>query len=181
MIKKVLGFVVVILGCSLVFGQAQYKILWSFSGSPNDGAIPLSQLVSDHAGNLYGTTEFGGAGNNPPCDGGCGTVFKLSPNGDGTWTNAVIYSFCSNFSQSQCLDGAFPKAGLVFDSAGNLFGTTYNGGAADCGFTTGCGTVFELSPQANPGGTWTESVLYNFCSDIDNFNCLDGALCQSAE
>ena len=90
----------------------------------SDGAHPRSALVMDTAGNLYGTTYFGGTNN-------LGTVFKLSPNG----TESVLHSFGANSS-----DGTHPYAGLVMDTAGNLYGTTYSGGA------NGYGTVFKVTP-----------------------------------
>jgi uncharacterized repeat protein (TIGR03803 family) len=152
---------VIALASSFALGQ-QYKVLWSFAGLPNDGADPVSGLVSDGAGNLYGTTQYGGAN-----DGG--TVFELSPNTDGSWEETVLYNFCSNYNNRLCLDGQYPVAGLIFDQAGNLYGTTNNGGSTDCLHNSfGCGTVFELSPSA---GAWTETVLYSFCADT---NCDDG-------
>lgn len=141
--------------------QAQTEAaLYSFSGNP-DGAYPESRLTADSAGNLYGTTLSGGLGS--------GTVFELSPNGSGGWTETVLYNFCS---QTNCADGANPKyAYVMFDSHGNLYGTTYAGGANNssaCG-NSGCGVVYELSPGQSG---WTETVLYNFCSAT---NCTDGA------
>jgi uncharacterized repeat protein (TIGR03803 family) len=166
--------------CALAEGQAQYKVLWSFAGAPNDGSDPTGNLVSDQSGNIYGVTGGGGSSTAPPCSGGgCGTVFELSPNSDGTWTNTILYSFCSNFSNNLCQDGSFPQAGLLRDNKGNLYGTTTLGGdVLECGFGTGCGggTVFKLSPPSSPGESWTEVVLHSFCSSLNNFNCLDGAL-----
>jgi uncharacterized repeat protein (TIGR03803 family) len=120
------------------------KILYSFTGG-TDGGSPQAGLVSDSKGNLYGTASNGGSSN---CS--CGTVFELTPASDGTWTIQTLYAFAGNFSD----DGAQPNSELVFDSKGNLYGTTLQGG----GF--GFGTVFELSPGAN--NTWTEKVLYRF-------------------
>lgn len=126
------------------------KILYSFAGSKNsDGSFPSSNLIFDQVGNLYGTTEKGGAYSG-------GTVFELSPATSGSWTEKVLYSFGSG------ADGVDPKAGLTFDSVGNLYGTTYQGGAY------GYGTVFELSSAG--GGGWTESVLHNFGSATDGRN-----------
>lgn len=140
--------------------QSPEKVLWSFGNVLNDGTYPVSSLIMDSAGNLYGTTLSGGA------NGNAGTVFELSPQSDGTWSEAILYNFCA---QPGCSDGASPLAGLVMDAAGNLYGTTERGGTqTECG--PGCGTVFELSPQV--GGVWTESVLYDFCSLA---NCSDGA------
>src|SRR5271154_125792 len=168
--------VILVLACGLAFGQAQYKVLWNFAGAPNDGSEPTSNLVLDHHGNLYGTTLGGGSLANPPCSTiGCGTVFELSPNPDGSWTNTILYKFCTNFSQAGCLDGAFPKAGLIFDVNGNLYGTTSNGGGKNCPLDgRGCGAVFELSPPALQGAAWTEALLYAFCATEMNDQCLDG-------
>ncbi len=79
---------------------------------------------------------------------GDGTVFELTPTGGGGWTEKVLYSF------GNTTDGAIPVAGLIFDAAGNLYGTTIEGG------THGDGTVFELTPTG--GGGWTEKVLHSF-------------------
>lgn len=121
-------FVVTML-CVSIQAQSQYKVLWTFAGGSADGATPLGNLILDRLGNLYGTTYSGGNTTAPPCSGaGCGTVFQLSPNPDGTWTNNILYAFCANYSNSACLDGAFPHAGLLIDGNGNLYGTTTVGG-----------------------------------------------------
>src|SRR5580658_7143427 len=99
---------------------SKYKVLHAFYGS--DGYQPYAGLIFDAAGNLYGTTLEGGTG----CQIGCGTVFKLSPNADGSWTESVLHSFNGS-------DGAYPYAGLIFDAAGSLYGTAYEGGSG-----TGC-------------------------------------------
>jgi uncharacterized repeat protein (TIGR03803 family) len=126
-------------------GTWTYTVLYSFTGKA-DGYDPSSSVTLDAAGNLYGTTTEAGASGN-------GTVFELSPNGDGTWTNTVLYSFQGG------LDGGFPfRSALTFDKAGNLYGETFGGGSDRC--PGGCGVVFELSP--NGGGSWTESVAYWF-------------------
>jgi len=131
-------------------------ILHSFAGG-TDGAEPIGGLVSGPNGHLYGTTSGGGNG---ACQGGCGTVFELSPNGDGTWTETQLYSFASED------DGAFPNTGVVFDQAGNLYGATIYGGTNDDG------TVFRLTPPAKPGTAWAHTVLYNFVGDVDGEYCL---------
>jgi uncharacterized repeat protein (TIGR03803 family) len=117
----------------------------------NDGAIPSSDLIFDQVGNLYGTTSLGG--NLSGCNDGCGVVFKLTPNPDGSWTESVLHTF------TDVPDGRFPNAGLIFDQAGNLYGTTVDGGA------DGNGTVFKLTP--NLDGSWTETVTYNFTGGAD--------------
>jgi uncharacterized repeat protein (TIGR03803 family) len=120
---------------------ATQTVLHSF-GNGTDGAYLYAGLIIDGAGNLYGTTQEGGAY-------GFGTVFELTPEAGGGWTENVLYSFNNNGT-----DGVEPYAGLIFDGAGNLYGTTFVGG------TYNGGTVFELTPQA--GGGWTEKVLYSF-------------------
>jgi uncharacterized repeat protein (TIGR03803 family) len=132
--------------CVLAAGQAQYKVLYTFGSNngPSDGAGPDGKLLMDKAGNLYGTTSGGGLG--------FGTVFELSPSPEGAWTETIIYNFCP---QQGCLDGTFPTAGLIADQAGNLYGTTSNGGQNG-------GVVFELSPPLTPDGTWKETVLHTF-------------------
>jgi uncharacterized repeat protein (TIGR03803 family) len=106
-------------------------VLYSFQGG-SDGLSPQAGLIFDAGGNLYGTTALGGIGSQ-------GTVFELSPSGDG-WTESVLYSFCS---LPNCSDGLQPDSGLTLDPQGNLYGTT-------------SGVVFELTPSE---GTWMESVL----------------------
>src|SRR5579872_156305 len=146
--------------CFALSAVAQnYKVLYSFTGVNGDGAQPSGSLAVDAAGNLYGTTEYGGAGEFTY---GAGTVFELSPNSDGTWTESVLYSFCAS---GTCTDGAAPQGGVILDSKGNLYGTTFAGGSPpSCNGSGGCGTVFELSPPSLPNGSWTETTLYNFCS-----------------
>jgi uncharacterized repeat protein (TIGR03803 family) len=129
-----------------------------------DGIQPSAGLIEDASGNLYGTTKGGGSTNSSDCNvGSCGygTVFKLTTSGG--YTKTVLYNFCS---QPNCTDGANPYAGVIEDAAGNLFGTTYNGGA------NGGGTVFKLTPSGNG---YTQSVLYNFCSQSQgSAPCTDG-------
>src|SRR5580698_701733 len=127
-------------------------MLHLFNHNGTDGTTPLGGVIVDSAGNLYGTTVYGGTG---ICfSDGCGTVFELSPTADGRWNEKILYDFINNGT-----DGLNPYFGLTFDSAGNLYGTTYSGGA------NGEGTVFELTPAAD--GTWTETVLHSFGSGID--------------
>ena len=158
------------------FGCAQeYKVLWDFGGSASgDGSYPQGGLALDSAGNLYGTTTNGGAF--CPESQGCGTVFRLSPNPNGSWTETVLYSFCADRIGIQCLDGRSPEVGLTVDAVGNIYGTTMNGGDEACVIDgNGCGTVFELSPPSAPDGSWTEQVLYSFCAIPNGQNlCIDG-------
>jgi uncharacterized repeat protein (TIGR03803 family) len=133
-----------------VDGSWNVKVLHSFTGG-GDGANPGGGVIFDAAGNLYGTTYQGGGS---ACGGkGCGIVFELSPAGNGHWKEKVLHRFNG-------VNGANPDAGLIFDGAGNLYGTTYYGGKAACNPPSGCGTVFELSPGT--GGHWTEKVLRSF-------------------
>jgi len=132
------------------------QILYSFLGT-NDGFNPVGNLLIDATGNLYGTTESGG--NGAQCTPGyyCGTVFELARS-NGGWKHLVLYNFCS---LSGCSDGSAPN-GLVFDKAGNLYGTAAGGG--EC--YDGCGTVYRLSPSH---GTWTERVLHTFDNNGDGY------------
>jgi uncharacterized repeat protein (TIGR03803 family) len=132
-------------------------VLYSFTGVNGDGVNPYAGLFMDNAGNLYGTT-LGGGINSCPLQpwfpgvsfssgfAGCGVVFKLDPTGHET----VLYSFTGTNG-----DGAYPAAPLTMDVAGNLYGTTYEGGTGTCPFG-GCGTIFKLDPTGH------EAVLYSF-------------------
>ena len=128
-------------------------VLYSFAGGTTDGQVPLGHLVMGSSGSLYGTTSAGGTYD-------LGTVFEVSSSG----TEIVLYSFAGG---SQ--DGAYPRAGLIMDSAGDLYGTTSAGGTDDLG------TVFEISASG------TESVLYSFTggaadgSDPNGGLLMDGA------
>lgn len=109
----------------------------------SDGGGPFG-VVLDKSGNLYGIADLGGTNNN-------GLVWEVSTSG----AYSVIYTFCS---LSNCTDGAFPSGGLAMDAAGNLYGTTGNGGTGvSC--SLGCGVVFELSQAGN---SWNETVIHNF-------------------
>src|SRR5271170_6430702 len=197
------------LGCGTVFKMdktGKETVLYKFSGTP-DGWFPEALLVEDVAGNLYGTTNLGGA------SGGYGTVFKVNTKkketirhsfagppaggGDGAYSYdgvtrdaagnlygvtfdggaygaGVVYKLDSAgketllYSFAGGSDGANPDSVLLLDSQGKLYGTTANGGNSECG-GTGCGVVFELTPQSD--GTWTETVFYTFCSLS---HCADG-------
>lgn len=127
-------------------------VLYSFTGSGKFGSGPVGGLTFDAAGNLYGTTVFGGTG---VCGSeGCGTAFELMPMAGGGWTQKVLHSFHDNGK-----DGWYPVTSLTFDAAGNLYGTTENGGSH------AAGTVFELTPTA--GGDWTQKILHNFGGGTD--------------
>jgi uncharacterized repeat protein (TIGR03803 family) len=132
----------------------KFKVLHTFHGK--DGANPVGVLVRDNAGNLYGTTGIGGTGKCSQY--GCGTVFKLNKGGKQVW----LHSF-------EGRNGYVSYAGLLRDAAGNLFGTTANGGKINnvCGGVQagGCGVVFELDTTGKK-----ERVLHKFTGDPDGFS-----------
>ena len=150
----------------------QETVLYDFAGVP-DGDAPLGVIFGPD-GSLYGVTEVGGYNGNVTCDLGCGTVYKLVPNSDGTWTKTVLYAFRGGRQ-----DGAIPIRGVTFDQAGNIYGTTVDGGINNSPCNAfGCGTVFKLTPSA--GGHWTESILHFFTGGLDGYKpesplAIDGA------
>jgi uncharacterized repeat protein (TIGR03803 family) len=123
-------------------------VLYNFTGGV-DGAYATGSIAMDSNGNIYGATGDGGSNYK-------GNVFKLSPNADGTWTETVLYNFTGQ------LDGAYPFGGVTLGSAGNLYGTAYEGGLMSACAGVGCGVVFQLT------GT-SETVLHAFSES-------DGAL-----
>jgi uncharacterized repeat protein (TIGR03803 family) len=144
---------------------------YHFRGSP-DGSEPDGALLSDGAGNFYGTTSGGGlksCGFSAPF---CGTVFKVSVGSTGILTETVLYKFQGGS------DGASPAGSLIFDHAGNLYGTTVTGGDPQVCNGEGCGTVFKLSPGSN--GTWTETVLHAFLGSTDVAQPAFGVVMDSA-
>ncbi|MGA8765098.1 MAG: choice-of-anchor tandem repeat GloVer-containing protein [Candidatus Sulfotelmatobacter sp.] len=143
--------------------ECQEKVLYSFS-DPGGAVAPASNLISDAAGNLYGTTFYGGAF-------GMGMVFELSPQAGG-WTLIMLHSF-----NIDGVDGFFPTAGVIFDASGNLFGTTQFGGTGTCGVGLACGTVFELTPAGD--GSWTEKVLHSFIG-ADGYQVHAGVILDGA-
>jgi uncharacterized repeat protein (TIGR03803 family) len=152
-------------GCGVVFklapvsGGWQESVLYTFKGG-KDGSFPRAGVIFDSAGNLYGTTSAGG--NLVACSGGCGTAFELTPTVSGPWLETVLHSF------NGASDGSSPHAALVFDSAGNLYGTNYWGGAAPACPAADCGTVFRLAPSTS--GPWKERVLHAFTNGVDGGN-----------
>jgi uncharacterized repeat protein (TIGR03803 family) len=148
------------------------KVLYSFAGG-SDGAIPFGDVVFDAAGNIFGTTSIGGKTHIgcPPAK-GCGTIYELSPAGGGVWNERVIHALTDAFHE-----GAEPRAGLVIDAAGNLYGTTYEGGDnLFCG-GMGCGAVFELLPPLK-GKHWRYKNLIDFTAINGAF--VRGPLTRSA-
>ncbi len=135
-------------------GKWEQSVIYSFKGSTfSDGEIPVS-LQLDGQGNIYGLTSWGGQIIKGQVCGECGTAFKLTQNPDGTWSEKVLYSFGLNDS-----DGWFPGGNFVIDAAGNIYGSTNEGGQYQDGM------VFELSPT--PSGQWVETVLYTFTGKHD--------------
>ncbi|MGA2355508.1 MAG: choice-of-anchor tandem repeat GloVer-containing protein [Terriglobales bacterium] len=154
-------------GCGVVFelsptegGTWKETVLHTFTGG-RDGALPVGGVVLDSAGNLYGTTWFGGDSKPANCNlqgfvPGCGVVYKLTPTAHGPWKETVLHVFKGGS------DGAYPYAGVILDSIGNVYGTAMAGGYM---FTCntgggGCGVAFELTPTLS--GEWDETVLYDF-------------------
>jgi len=148
--------------------------IYDFAGPPDDGGFSWAPLTLGTGGVLYGTTLIGGPGTvctfEPYLISGCGTVFELTPPAapDGTWTESVLYSFTGVNG-----DGAYPFAPVVLGKDGALYGTTQYGGitaGSPCKYVgagaTGCGTVFELTPPAEPGGAWIETILYYTASRV---------------
>jgi uncharacterized repeat protein (TIGR03803 family) len=123
--------------------RASEQVIYNFEGGV-DGEYTDTDLVRDAAGNLYGTSVQGGTH-------GGGTVWQLHPNGDGTWTHSVLYSFTGG------ADGGEPYKGVTLDAAGNLYGTAVTGGGGVC--EGGCGVAYELT---NNGGSWTQTVIHQF-------------------
>jgi uncharacterized repeat protein (TIGR03803 family) len=125
------------------------RVIHAFTGG-SDGAVgSLGSLLVDASGDLFGVTEEGGAH-------GAGVVFEMSPQAGGAWSYRTLYAFKGE------PDAGFPYGGLIAGRDGNLFGTTYYGGAH------GAGTVFEL--HAEPMGNWEEKVLYSFGGGRDGGN-----------
>lgn len=134
--------------CLGLDAPAQKERYYPFNGA--DGAYPFGGLVADAIGNLYGASLNGGSAN-------LGVIYELSPAAGGA-VESVLYNFAGS---SMNADGAYPLGDLIFDAAGNLYGTTSAGGASNNG------TIFELSPPSQPGGIWMETVLYNFTGGVD--------------
>jgi uncharacterized repeat protein (TIGR03803 family) len=128
-------------------------VLYSFAGGSSDGSHPEGGLIQGSDGNFYGTTDAGGAN-------GDGTVFKITPSG----TETLLYSFAGGSS-----DGSNPTAGLIQGSDGNLYGTTFLGGA------NGHGTVFKITPSG------TETVLHSFAGGFSDGESPEASLIQGSD
>jgi len=142
-------------GNGIVFEETRGKngswtenVLHDFTGG-TDGGLANAPLVFDSSGSLYSTTLAGGSN-------GAGNVFEMTRDANGKWALTTLYSF-------ENVDGVFPESGVIFDTTGNLYGTTYEGGAYNSS-----GTVFKLTPGG--GGTWTETVVHSFGNGRDGSN-----------
>jgi uncharacterized repeat protein (TIGR03803 family) len=131
-------------------GSWTEKTLYAFKGG-NDGCTPVATLIFDKSGNLYGTTKLGGSH-------GVGTAYKLSKSGS-AWSESVLHTFGGTN------DGQYPTGNLIFDSSGNLYGTTEGGGTHGNGQENVGGTAFKLAPKSE--GSWTETVMHSFGSGHD--------------
>jgi uncharacterized repeat protein (TIGR03803 family) len=153
-------------GCGTVFELVpsgtrwKEKILFNFTGAPGNYVYPAGPLVVDAKGNLYGTTGQGGG---QACN--CGEVYELARSTN--WTQSILYSFLGG-----AIDGAYPNFGLVADSAGNFFVETQQGGS------DGYGTIVELTPGS--GGSWTETIIYEFTNGRDGVNPYGGLTLDAA-
>ncbi len=123
-------------------GGWTWTVIYTFAGGPKDGDLPQGTPVFDRAGNLYGTTQFGGPKN-------IGTVYRLRPGPNGKWKEKILHYF-----KGGAEDGSEPSAGIVFDAAGNMYGTTVGGGAS------GAGTVFELAAPVDHG-SYEKKLLWS--------------------
>jgi uncharacterized repeat protein (TIGR03803 family) len=151
-------------GCGTVFRidrKGRETVLYAFSGG-SDGANPLAGLVIDKAGNLFGTTAYGGntSACNQGASPGCGTVFEIAADG----TEKTLYPFNGGN------DGWSPVASLTEDKDGNLYGTTEAGGSTTACNGVGCGIVFEIAPSG------TETILYDFTGGNDGAHPAAGVL-----
>ena len=158
------------LGCGTVFmltpppggkGPWAETVLYNFAGGANDGQNPKAGVTLDTEGNLYGTTELGGYQGDPECQeegGGCGTVFELVRS-ESEWTEVLLHIFTGTFG-----DGELSQSGLVFDAAGNLYGTT-------------AVTAFEMSPIE---GGWTLDVIHYFGAGDDGNGLAAGMVFDAA-
>ena len=142
-------------------GTWTFHLLYSFCPRVgcSDGANP-DGIILDKYGNLYGNANAGGVVSCGAGTLGCGTTYKLSPDLNGAWTFHLLHTFCSLGS---CADGAVPGGELIFDSSGNLYGTTVEGG------NSSLGTVFKFSHV--PGSPWILESMYSFCALAQ---CADG-------
>ena len=147
-------------GCGVVFkltptnvGPWKLTVLYTFSGTITSGANPLTGVVADTAGNLYGTTSANG-----------GTVFMLTPPAiaNNPWKYSLLHQFFADDD-----GGSSPRGGLFIGPRGHVYGTTYEGGTSDACGVTGCGTVFVLWKPTSPTAPWNHDVLHSFTGGAD--------------
>ncbi len=131
-------------------GQWSERVIHDFTGGADGAVGSLGPLLADTVGNFYGVTELGGVN-------GVGTVFRITPGQGGSWQFRTMYAFLGQ------PDAAFPYGGLISDSHGYFYGTTYYGG------TDGAGAVFRVGPGASVNG-WRDAVLYSFQGGTDGGN-----------
>jgi uncharacterized repeat protein (TIGR03803 family) len=143
--------------CPAAFCYWKETVLYSFTGGVDGGNPGYGDLAFDRSGNIYGTTQYGGAHNQ-------GTVFELGSSG-GVWTERVLHSFGATAD-----DGVYPYSGVTVDSSGNLYGTTGEGG------TGGVGSIYELQP----GAGWRETILHSFDLLDDGEQALGGLIFDSS-
>jgi uncharacterized repeat protein (TIGR03803 family) len=141
-------------------GSWKLNVIHAFTGGNDGSSGSAGRLIFDAAANLYGVTTVGGAN-------GDGVVFEIVHSQSGTWTLTPLYAFKDQ------PDGALPYGGLIFDKAGNLYGTTYYAGANDLG------TVYKL--KRNPGREWTERVLYSFKGGKDGSSPISTLVMDQSE
>ena len=149
---------------SIVGGTWKYRIIHNFGVVSGDGTHPVAGLVV-RSGSFYGITNQGGAHGN-----GIGTVFQLTPK-NGVWTETILYDFTSTGGE-----GGFPYGPLIFDPAGNIYGTTSQGGFG----VPNPGVVYELSPPTSPGSPWQETTLYSFTAAKSGSNPMAGVIRDAA-
>jgi uncharacterized repeat protein (TIGR03803 family) len=147
-----------------ISANGTFSTLHAFTGGTTDGGTPESGIVMDENGNLYGTTWEGGSGSCSQGLPGCGTVYKIAPDG----TETVLYSFTGG------ADGGAPRATLAVDASGDLYGTTYWGGDPGCSSGGGCGVVFKVAPNGK------ETTLYTFTGGNDGGNPYAGVIVDGA-
>jgi uncharacterized repeat protein (TIGR03803 family) len=140
-------------------------VLYSFGTYETDGSLPTSGVILDSAGNLFGVTAYGGRGQG-------GIVYELTPSGIGSWSEKLLYAF----DYRNKTDGTNPIGNLIFDSTGNIYGTTFSGGSTTC--ISGCGMVFELKPTDSG---WIERILHNFVDNgVDGYSPAAGVILDLA-
>jgi uncharacterized repeat protein (TIGR03803 family) len=156
-------------------GHWSEKTLHNFTGNKGDGYLPQAGPIRDAAGDLYGTTRYGGG--SKECDDGCGTVWELEPpssdqdSGGTAWKEVILHGF--GLTEG---DGGFPGLGqLAMDTQGNLYGTTDSGGPS------GAGTVFRLTrPTDGSADGWKETILHGFSQDQNGFEPSGGVILDGA-